>query len=79
MEDRVNCDGCAYSHEGEIDPNNLSAERILACRRRPPVPVAIHTPKGVMIQTLYPTVTKTNWCGDYLDSRSVTYAKEGDA
>ena len=70
MEDRANCGGCTYCQEAPIDPNNLSAERVLMCRRYPPVPVAIHTPKGVMIQTLYPTVTKTNWCGDYKEAHA---------
>ena len=79
MNDRVNCDGCAYSQDTPIDPNNLTAARMLTCRRYPPVPVAMHTPQGVMIQTLYPMVTKANWCGEYLDTRSVTYAKEGGA
>ena len=79
MADRINCDGCAYSHISDVDPNNLSAERMLACRRYPPTPIAVHTPRGVAIQTVYPLVTKANWCGEYLDSRSVTYAQEADA
>ena len=79
MADRVNCDGCAYSQDTPIDPNNLTAERILNCRRHPPNLLVVPTPRGVEIQTRYPAVTKTNWCGDYLDNRSVTYAKEADA
>ena len=79
MSDRLNCDGCAYSSVNDVDPNNLSAERMLACRRYPPAPIAMRTPKGVMVQTLYPLVTKTNWCGEYLDNRLVPHTKEADA
>ena len=81
MADQVNCNGCAYSQEQAIDPHNVSAERLLVCRRRPPVPVFIPTPRGVSLQTVHPLVARDGWCGDYLDHRTVVRAtgQEGQA
>jgi len=49
-----NCGNCKFWY---------ATERV--CRRNPPTPVALATPKGILQQSIFPGMNDNGWCGEW--------------
>jgi hypothetical protein len=65
----VNGESCGTCWYGKrVDPT-LPGSDVL-CRRKPPVPFLLDTPKGMKLQSFYPSTEHDEWCGDHLPRSS---------
>ena len=61
------CRNCEYAVTGAIDPNNVSAERAVYCRRNPPQLAPLSQRGNVVgITSMFPAIAAESWCGEYV-------------
>lgn len=65
------CESCIYC-SGEINSNK---EMIFVCKRYPPTVTAVIHNGGVATLNSVVHVGKSNWCGEYQETKSVKLIK----
>ena len=53
------CKDCRYAFKDEVE------KKVGACRKSPPTPVNMMTPKGPMTIGVWPPTQDKNWCGEF--------------
>ncbi len=46
----------------------VSGQPHLECRRNPPIPHLLNTPRGMQTMCVFPIVSGEHWCGEYARS-----------